>query len=115
MRPSLDATYPALILKAGRGVIHHGALGVARTLGRLGVPVYAVVEDAFTPLGASRYLKRAFVWERWPSDADSFLAAMSAIATFISRPTIVVPMDDLSAVFVAENAHGLAPRFVVPR
>jgi D-aspartate ligase len=115
MPPSLDATYPTLIVKAGRGVIHHGALAVARTLGRLGVPIYAVVEDAFTPLGTSRYLKRAFVWESWPSDADSFLRAMSTIAAFIARPTIIIPMDDLSAVFVAENAARLAPWFIVPR
>ena len=64
--PSLDTTYPVLILKASRGIIHHGAVGIARTLGRLGVPVYAVVEDSFTPLATSRYLTKAFVWKSWP-------------------------------------------------
>jgi predicted ATP-grasp superfamily ATP-dependent carboligase len=77
--------------------------------------MYAVVEDAFTPLGTSRYLKRAFVWKSWPSDADSFLRAMSTIAAFIARPTIVIPMDDLSAVVVAENAASLAQWFILPR
>src|ERR1700690_77343 len=65
--PSLDTRFPALILKASRDFIHHGALGVARTLGRLDVPVYAVVEDAYTPLATSRYLTKAFVWKSWPS------------------------------------------------
>ena len=114
MWPSLDAKYPALILKMSRGVIHHGALGVARTLGRVGVPVYAVVEDAYTPLAMSRYLTKAFVWDSCPIDPESFVKAMSLIAESIARPTIIIPMDDLSAVFVAENAANLARWFIVP-
>ncbi len=112
--PSLDETYPALILKMSRGVIHHGALAVARTLGRLGVPIYAVVEDAYTPLAMTRYLTKAFVWDSCPLDSESFVKAMSLIADFIARPTIIIPMDDLSAVFVAENADALARWFIVP-
>lgn len=115
MLPSLDAKYPALILKMSRGAaIHHGALAVARTLGRLGVPVYAVVEDAYTPLATTRYLTKAFVWDSCPTDPESFVKAMSLIGECIARPTIVIPMDDLSAVFVAENAASLAPRFIIP-
>lgn len=115
MSPSLDTTYPTLILKASRGVIHHGALAVARTLGRLGVPVYAIVEDGYSPLAMSRYLRRAFVWESWPGDPASFLKEMATIAELIGRPAIIIPMDDLSAVCVAENAAGLARRFFLPR
>jgi len=77
MLPNLDTRYPALILKTSRSVIHHGALAVARTLARLGVPVYAVVEDAYTPLGVSRYLTKAFVWESCPADPESFVKALS--------------------------------------
>ena len=33
MLPSLDTTYPTLILKASRGVIHHGALEMATDAG----------------------------------------------------------------------------------
>lgn len=114
MQPNLDSNYPALILKMSRTPIHHGALGVARTLGRLGVPVYAVVEDAYTPLSMSRYLTKAFVWDSCPTDPESFVKAMSLIAQFIARPTIIFPMDDLSAVSVAENAARLAQWFIIP-
>ena len=115
MLPSLDSKYPVLILKMSRGVIHHGALAVARTLGRLGVPVYAVVEDAYTPLAMTRYLTKAFVWDSCPTDPESFVRAMSSIGESIARPAIIIPMDDLSAVFVAENAASLAPWFIMPR
>jgi D-aspartate ligase len=115
MFPGLDTTWPALILKANPNIIHHGALAVARTLGRLGVPVYAVVEDGYTPLALSRYVTRAFVWKSWPSEPESFLKAMSTIAEIIARPAIVIPMDDLSAILAAENAVQLAQCFLLPR
>lgn len=114
MEPDLDGRYPALILKMGGGVIQHGALAVARTLGRCGVQVYAVVEDAFTPLARTRYLTKAFVWESCPTDSDSFVKAMSSIAEVISRPAIIIPISDLSAVLVAENAASLARWFLIP-
>jgi D-aspartate ligase len=114
MVPSLDANYPVLILKMSKTVIHHGAVGVARTLGKLGVPVYAVDADAYTPLAMSRYLTKAFIWDTCPADAESFVKAMSLIADVISRPAIIIPMDDLSAVLVAENAASLARWFTIP-
>lgn len=113
--PSLDTEYPTLIFKASRDTIHHGALGVARTLGRLGVPVYAIVEDRYTPLATSRHVKKAFVWESWPSDRETFLKAMSRIGEIINHPTILIPLDDLSAVFVAENASALSRWFLFPQ
>jgi D-aspartate ligase len=112
--PRLDTTCPVLIFKASRGIIHHGAVGVARTLGRLGVPVYAVVEDAFTPLARSRYVTQAFSWEGWPSDREAFLKSMSAVGETIGRPAILIPMDDLSAISVAENASALSEWFLFP-
>jgi D-aspartate ligase len=115
MLPRLDSNYPVLILKMSRGVIHHGALGVARTLGRLGVPVYAVVEDAYTPLARTRYLTKAFVWDSSPTDPESFVRGMSSIGESIARRSIIIPMDDLSAVYVAENAASLARWFITPQ
>jgi len=112
---TLDSTYPALIFNAGRDTIHHGAVDIARSLGRLGVPVYAVVEDAHTPLAHSRYLTRAFVWENWPADREALLYAMSSIADTIGRPAILFPLDDWSAIFVAENANILRQRFLFPK
>jgi D-aspartate ligase len=111
----LDTRYPALIFKASRETIHHGAVGIARTLGRLGVPVYAVVEDRYTPLATSRYVTKSFIWDTWPGEHEMFLNAMSAIGEFIGRPTILIPVDDLSAICVAENAGTLSRWFLFPK
>ena len=54
--PALDGDVPALVLKVGRYPIHHGGLGAVRSLGRAGVPTYAVIEDPHTPLARSRLL-----------------------------------------------------------
>lgn len=113
--PDLDVETPVIILKAGRDPINHGGLGIARSVGRLGVPVFAIVEDADTPLARSRYVQEAFVWKGWPVDDDAFVQAISAIGTSIGRPSILFPIDDLAAIFVAENASRLVPRFLLPK
>ena len=93
----------------------HGALGIARTLGRLGVPVYAIVEDNYTPLASSRYIAKTFLWESWPSDAETFLIAMSAISEVIGHRAILIPMDDLSSIAVAESSAVLNRWFLFPQ
>jgi D-aspartate ligase len=112
--PSLDQSRPILIFKASRRSLHHGSLGIARSLGRLGVPVYAIVEDRCTPLAASRYVTKAFEWKNWPADREVLVQAMSRVAESINRPAILIPLDDLSALFVAENADSLSRWFVMP-
>ena len=46
---------PALVLKIGQYPVQSGPVAVMRTLGRLGVPVYAMTEPGITPAAASRY------------------------------------------------------------
>lgn len=56
-----DRAVPGLIVKIGNYPLHHGGVGAIRSLGRLGVPMYALTEDRWTPAAVSRYLRRAFV------------------------------------------------------
>jgi predicted ATP-grasp superfamily ATP-dependent carboligase len=113
--PALDAKRPVLILTANRDAIHHGAVAIARSLGRLGIPVYAIVQDGYTPLVASRYVTKCFVWKGWPGDREALLVAMSRIAEMINDPPILVALDDLSAVSIAENASALSRWFLFPQ
>jgi len=55
--------FPVLILKTGGYALHYGGLGIIRSLGMLGVPVFTVIEDRFAPAAVSRYLKGAFIWD----------------------------------------------------
>jgi predicted ATP-grasp superfamily ATP-dependent carboligase len=112
---ALDSTVPVLVLKVGRYVIHHGSIGIIRSLGRLGVPVYAVVEDRFTPVALSRYLTGAFVWETRGLDTGRLLAGIQIIGERLGRPAILVPTDDLAAAFIAEHSDILQRWFQFPR
>ena len=109
----MDTTVPVLLLKKGRYVLHHGAVGIARSLGRLGVPVYAIVEDRYAPLAMCRHLTGAFVDRT--DDANALLNFAAGIGERINRPTVLLPTDDHSAIFIAEHARILSRWFLFPR
>ena len=110
----MTALPPVLILKTGRYAIHHGGLGIIRSLGRLGVPVYSVTEDRITPAGTSRYLAGSFVWNTSDLPKPRMLEALSTIGRNLDKPTILIPTDDLGAILIAEEAAMLRQWFVFP-
>ncbi len=112
---SLDTTVPVLVLKVGRYALHHGGVGVVRSLGRAGVPVYGVYEELLAPAATSRYLRGRFVWENDGLGVERFLDGMATIGARLGRQTILVPTDDLGAILVAEHAAVLDEWFKVPR
>ena len=54
--PDLDKSLPAVLLWVSRFPLQHSCLGVFRSLGRAGVPVFAVVADPEAPVAKSRYV-----------------------------------------------------------
>ncbi|MFC5642206.1 ATP-grasp domain-containing protein [Kitasatospora cinereorecta] len=114
-RLDLAGEVPVLLVKVGGYPLGYGTLGAVRSLGRLGVPVYAMVEDRWTPTAMSRYLTRAFV--RPTSGRESpehVLAIVRDIGRAIGRRCIALPTDDEAAVLLAEHAADLAPTFLLP-
>ena len=67
---SFDTGTPAVVLKFDPNVMHHGGLGVIRSLGRAGVPVYGVHEGTWAPAASSRYLAGRFFWQPSPADVE---------------------------------------------
>ncbi len=112
--PDVDTETPAVVLKLGDNPFDHGGLGAARSLGRLGVPVYAVDRAPGTPPLASRYLRGRWLWRPDPDDAGQVREGMVRLAERIGRPSVVIPTDDLSAVFLAEHGADLRPWFLFP-
>lgn len=113
----LDPTLPVLIAKVGRYPLNHGGLGAIRSLGRLGVPVYAVTEDRFTPAAVSRYLRGRFVWPTTGAEeperlVDGLLSIGSRLAG--ERRPVLLATDDEAAVLVAEHTAVLSERFLLP-
>ena len=110
-----DTSVPALVLKVGTYPLHHGGLGVVRSLGRLGIPVYGVYEERFAPAAVSRHLSGKFVWRCEPSDPDRFLEGMATVGERLGRPAVLIPTDDLGAILISEHAPALERWFRFPQ
>ncbi len=115
-RPAVDRSVPGLIVKIGDYPLHHGGVGAIRSLGRLGVPMYAITEDRFTPAAASRYLRGRFVWPTTGREEPAHLVdGLLRIGRRIGRPAVLIPTDEEAAVLIAEHAAALTGPFLLPR
>ena len=105
----VNASVPVVVIAPG----YHGH-AIARSLGRLGVPVYGVHADCRSPAARSRYWRENFFWditETSPEASVNWLLNLSR--KFNSRP-ILIPTDDKSCVFVADHAEALQEGFLFP-
>jgi D-aspartate ligase len=112
--PAFDTTVPALVLKVDSYALHHGGLGVVRSLGRLGIPVYGVYRERLIPAAVSSYLSGRFIWRGEAEDEDRFLDGMAMIGERLGRPAVLVPTDDLGAILVSQHAPTLSRWFRLP-
>ena len=109
-----NVSTPAVVLKFDPNVMHHGGLGVIRSLGRMGVPVYAVHEGPWAPAASSRYLHGRCFWQPSPADVDRVRAGLIRLAGHIGRPAVLLATDDAGAIFLAEHGADLRPYFLFP-
>ena len=110
-----DWSTPAVVLKFDQNMLHHGSLGVIRSLGRLGVPVYGVHEGAWAPAASSRYLTGRFFWQPRPDDPQRTLSGLFDLASQIGRRAVLYATDDAGAIFLAEHGDVLREAFAFPR
>ena len=103
-----DTSAPLLICKTGSHPAHHGGLFLARSAGRVGIPVVAMVESRLTPLAASRYVaKRIPPLPVEPSPGQFSAYVKYVFEVFGSKP-VLAATDDEAAVLIDENAHDLS-------
>ncbi len=114
----MDTSVPVVVLAcgyAGEGwVPGYGPLGVARSLGRLGVSTYVIRDKGLTPMPVSRYWKRTFTWDLSTTVGESTRFLLDIARRIGSRP-ILLHTTDRTAVFVAENASALDQAFVLAK
>lgn len=110
----IDPSTPAVVLKLDANVMHHGGLGVIRSLGRRGVPVYGVHEGWWAPAASSRYLAGRCFWRPSAEDVERVLAGLDLLAERIGRPAVLLTTDDAGALLLAEHGAGLRGRYLFP-
>lgn len=95
--------FPVALVKMGHYPLHHGGLWIARSLGRAGVPVYAMTESAVTPLAQSRYVTRIGPpLDPGATDAANHRSLQAALSR-IACPVVAIATDDEAAVWLAEQ------------
>lgn len=115
--PALDRSLPVLVVRVGHSpLLDHGAVGAVRSLGRLGVPVHALIEDRSAPIGYSRYLAGSFVWPVTGGEDPSLLVSrLRRICALLDRlPAMALPTSDEAAVLLAEHRDELADVLLQP-
>lgn len=113
--PNLDTNVPAVVLWVSQFPLQHNSLGVFRSLGRAGVPVYAIVADPAVPVTTSRYLSDHILWQ--PHHGEGYAALLDRLMDFgrrQGRRSVIVCTSDEMAVFVARRRTVLAEWFLLP-
>jgi D-aspartate ligase len=108
-----DVTTPVVVLR-GVESASHGALGIVRSLGRLGVPVHLVAPDSRTSGFFSRYCKGRLVCDVENEDAQTSIKILLELGRKIGRRSILIPTDDIAVLFVADHADALREQFLFP-
>src|SRR5436190_5794285 len=109
-RTMLNTTTPIVVLRA----IRHGSLCVARSLGRLGIPVFVVDPSRWGPAVLSRYCSGYFPWDFEPSCTAESVQFLLDVAGRIGGRPILMPTTDASALLVAHYAGVLKEAYDFP-
>lgn len=87
----------------------HGALAVARSVGRNGIPMLLVSDD-FTLVRLSRYVKRCIAWSG-PKDPRAVDRLLDLAATEGLQGWVLIPGGDAEVRLIAENRSVLSQVF----
>lgn len=105
----MDNSVPVVVIAPG----FHGH-AIARSLGRLGVPVYGVHADAHSPAARSRYWRKNFLWDIEQAAPAASVDWLLQLSRRLGTRPLLVPTDDKSCVFLSEYAEALREGFLFP-
>ncbi len=104
----MNTRVPVVVLYRGG----NGAVAIARTLGRLGVPVYLVSKKKASAVEHSRYWAGRFWWDFSAPHADT-LQFLLSVGRRIGTRAILLTLADWAAIFIEQNADALRERFIL--
>jgi predicted ATP-grasp superfamily ATP-dependent carboligase len=110
----VQSAVPVVIFKLVSDPLQHGGLAVARSLGRIGAPVYTAYSDRNTPASRSRHVTDSFVLAGPRAEARRTLDALIDISARVGNRPILIAIDDVASAFVDRFAHDLEPAFRFP-
>ncbi len=111
MKGKINTETPVVVLK----VAHHLSLGIARTLGRLGVTVYNVEFEPRSPAMQSRYWRGHFRWDVDGQPAAATVDYLMRVGKHLGRKAVLFHTADENAEMLAEYGDVLSEHFIFPR
>ena len=99
-----NADVPVVLLQGIRDELNHAIPAVARSLGRIGVPVFVVSAERPRAAGRSRYVRGCATLDLTTATPQQLVDTVDALVGQSLR-TILLPMDDVAALFVEDVAE----------
>ncbi|KPI17714.1 hypothetical protein OK074_1735 [Actinobacteria bacterium OK074] len=110
----LDLRVPAVLLRTDPNPFHHGTLGAVRSLGRAGVEVHVVADAVPTPVRRSRFVTALHPPPPPGATPEAVAETLRRVAARITRPAVLVPLDDASALAVGRMREELSYGYLLP-
>ena len=107
---TFDTSVPVAVLRPD----HHGSLCLIRTLGRTGVPVYAIGSRLRSPGMVSRYCRGRFIFPSGTSAAPAMIEFMKEVSRKIGQRPLLTCTNDVSSTFISSNSAVLRTFFLFP-
>src|SRR4051812_24862428 len=111
-RRGVDRAVPVVVFRLNRNPLQHASLALARSLGRLGVPVYFATVDQRMPALRSRYSRGQPI--RLVPDEQPVLDSLLEVSARLGERPVLIASDDVAALFVEDHADRLRPAFRFP-
>jgi D-aspartate ligase len=102
---------PAVVLEGSP----RGNLGIVRTLGRLGVPMYVVQSKRSSPASQSRFCTGTFEWDFAAANAEETVTFLAGVGQRIGRRSFLFPTCDETAILAAAHFETLREWFIYPQ
>jgi len=108
----LDTDVAVLVLRRSPAPFQHCSLGIARSLGRLGVPVHCVTWGRREAAMRSRYVASTLPLDPQLSD-ERWVDGVLRMGDAVGR-ALLLPIDDRAAITVGDQRARLNDRFLLP-
>jgi predicted ATP-grasp superfamily ATP-dependent carboligase len=111
----IESSVPVVVIFRGG----YGAVAIARTLGRVGVPMYLVAQRGMsTPVWSSRYWTERVRWDFSLSEEQSvgfLLEFGTKLRAKHGRRPLLLTLADWVAIFIERNSKTLERQFIFPQ
>src|SRR3954471_3784449 len=102
---SIDTNTPVVVLRLAHP---SAALGIVRSLGRLGASVYGLHESGRGAVTTSRYLEGVWRWDFATQSADATIEFLRSKAAGLGSRPLLIPTDDHGPLFIEKHRETLA-------